>query len=131
MKTDIRLGTFPEVIASASAEVKQIAEYLRTLIGELHADCIELPRPGERSASYGVGPKKMSEAYAYIMPHKAHVNLGFYHGVNVPDPQNLLEGTGKKLRHIKLHSLPDAQQPAVRELLIASINERQTALGKA
>jgi hypothetical protein len=42
------------------------------------------------------------------------------YGADLSDPDGLLEGTGKKLRHIKLRSLEDLQQPAVRTLLEAA-----------
>ena len=98
-------------------------------IGELHDECIEVPRPGEPSAAYGVGSKKMSEAYAYIMPQQEHVNFGFYHGVALRDPNNLLEGTGKALRHVKIRSISDAKQPEIRQLILKSIEELRLALG--
>jgi hypothetical protein len=41
-------------------------------------------------------------AFAYINVFKAHANVGFYHGVDLPDPARLLEGSGKRMRHVKL-----------------------------
>jgi hypothetical protein len=70
----------------------------------------------------------MSEAYAYIMPLKDRVNLGFYHGVDLPDPETILEGTGKRLRHVKVRSLAAAGETAVRALLTAALAERRDAL---
>src|SRR5215471_3908873 len=32
----------------------------------------------------------------------SHVNVGFFHGVALPDPTRLLQGTGKLMRHVKL-----------------------------
>lgn len=130
MQSDHRLGTFEEVIAGRSDEVRAIAVALRELIAELDPDATEVPRPGESSSAYGVGPKKMSEAYTYIMPQSDYVNLGFYHGVNVADPHNLLEGTGKKLRHVKIRDLQTVASPEIRALILASIDERKQALGR-
>jgi len=39
-----------------------------------------------------------------IIPAKAHVSLAFFKGVGLTDPNRLLEGEGKKMRHIKLRS---------------------------
>ncbi len=47
----------------------------------------------------------------YIAPHNNYVRLGFFNGATMPDPQNLLEGTGKKLRHIKIHRLTYPTDP--------------------
>lgn len=40
--------------------------------------------------------------FAYINVFTKHVNLGFFYGTNLPDPLGLLEGNGKRMRHIKL-----------------------------
>jgi hypothetical protein len=45
--------------------------------------------------------------FAYVGVFKAHVNVGFFLGSELPDPTGLLEGTGKRLRHVKLR--PDAE----------------------
>jgi hypothetical protein len=131
MHTDSRLGIFDDVLANASADVRAIALRLRSIIDVLHPDCIEVPRPGEPSAGYGVGSKKMSETYAYLMPQSSYVNLGFYHGAALTDTAKLLEGSGKALRHMKVRSLEDANRVAVRDLLLESIAERKKALGMA
>ena len=41
-------------------------------------------------------------AFAYVNAFKAHVNVGFFRGAEIADPQKLLEGTGKFKRHVKL-----------------------------
>lgn len=128
MRTDTRLGTVDDVLALADGIVRDILMQLRNLIVSLHPDTVEVARPGERSVAYGHGPKKMSEAYVYLMPHARHLNLGFYHGVSMSDPEGLLEGTGKALRHVKLYSAEDAADPAIRRLIESAIAERREAL---
>ena len=59
------------------------------------------------------------------MPQKAYVNLGFYRGTSLSDPLGMLEGTGKDLRHVKVRSLEQAEQPAVRELIAAAVADRR------
>jgi hypothetical protein len=41
-------------------------------------------------------------AFAYVNAFKAHVNVGFFRGAELADPESLLEGTGKFMRHVKL-----------------------------
>lgn len=129
MKTDTRLGTYEQVMQDVPADIRRIADTLRDNIHALHAEGTEVPCPGDRALSYGWGPKKMTEGYAYIMPHARHVNLGFYQGVALRDPHGLLEGTGKRLRHVKVRSVDDARRPEIRELLQQAIEERKAALG--
>ena len=68
-------------------------------------------------AGYGIGPKKLSEHVCYIALHKDHVNLGFNQGAELPDPEGLLEGPGKMLRHTKITEPEDLRDPALRSLL--------------
>ena len=41
-------------------------------------------------------------AFAYVNVFRAHANVGFFHGADLPDPSDLLEGTGKRMRHVKV-----------------------------
>lgn len=41
-------------------------------------------------------------AFAYVNAFKAHAAVGFFTGAFLPDPAGLLEGSGKRMRHVKL-----------------------------
>jgi len=41
-------------------------------------------------------------AFGYVNVFRDHVNVGFFHGAFLPDPGGLLEGTGKRMRHVKV-----------------------------
>lgn len=110
--------------------MRPIARRLRKVIVDVHPGYVEVVRLGDRAATFGLGPKKMSEGYAYILPHKNWVNLGFYKGTLLPDPSSLLEGTGAKMRHVKIRSIEDAEQPKIRNLIRAALSERKISLGK-
>lgn len=40
--------------------------------------------------------------FAYVGVFSSHVNIGFFHGVSLPDTARLLEGRGRHMRHVKL-----------------------------
>lgn len=128
--TTTRFGTFDELLAETEASLRPIARRLRELVLEVHPEAVEVVRLGDRAATYGLGPRKMSEGYCYVLPHRRWVNLGFYQGVALPDPGHLLEGTGTRLRHVKLRSVEDADTPALRELVVSALAERRAALGR-
>lgn len=127
MKTDNRLGSVAALMEGQSKAVRQIATALRALIARHHPGSVETPRTGEGCTTYGIGPRKMSEAYACILPCSGHVTLGFYHGTALSDPDGLLEGAGRSMRHVKVRDLAGASSPALRALLVASIAERRAA----
>ena len=52
------------------------------------------------------------------------MNLEFADGIDLPDPAHRLEGTGKRMRHVKIRSAPDVQHPALRALLVAAAQRR-------
>ena len=41
-------------------------------------------------------------AFAYVNAFTAHVNVGFFRGAELPDPDALLQGNGRFMRHVKL-----------------------------
>ncbi len=130
MKSATRFGTFEELIADIPAELQTICNTLKSVIEGMHPETVEVVRLGDNAASFGLGPKKMSEAYAYIMPRNGYVNLGFYYGATLEDPERLLEGTGKKLRHVKIRSDAQASSAGTKALLERALAERRATLGK-
>jgi hypothetical protein len=130
MRIDPRLGTFAEVAAAAPGHAATLGA-IRALVAALHPDAVEVAATRERSVWWGWGPGKMKDGYVYAMPHKDHVNLGFFRGVDLPDPENRLEGTGKALRHVKIRDEAAVADAAIRALVIAARDERAAALGVA
>lgn len=57
-----------------------------------------------------------------ISVHRDHTNLEFYHGTSLRDPKGLLEGTGKSLRHVKLHTREDVRPGVLKPLLREAIS---------
>lgn len=55
-----------------------------------------------------------------IWAQKNYVNFLFFFAVDLPDPENLLEGTGIRIRHIKVRSIEDADNPALRKIARAA-----------
>jgi hypothetical protein len=60
----------------------------------------------------------------YIAPQKkGYVNFGFFFGAGLPDPQKLLIGNGKRLRHVKFRSEDKAKNPVLAQLITATWKE--------
>lgn len=127
---ETKFGTFEELLETMTPELQPVGQRLKEIIQELDPNAVEVVRLGDRAATYGVGPKKMSEGYTYILPHAKWIDLGFYKGADIPDPTGLLEGTGAKMRHVKVRDLASCQNPAIRDLLVAALDERKSALGR-
>lgn len=107
---------------------RAVAEAIRSLVRRLDPNVVEVVWPHQGTVGWGVGPKKMTEHYAYLAVHPTRVNLGFYRGASLPDPAGLLAGTGKAMRHIKIIGPGDLEGPEIEALLKAARAEREAAL---
>ncbi|MES2624513.1 MAG: DUF1801 domain-containing protein [Pseudomonadota bacterium] len=56
-------------------------------------------------------------AFGYVNVFKSHVNVGFFTGAFLDDPHQLLDGTGKRMRHVKIKPGSDINSRALEELI--------------
>jgi hypothetical protein len=62
-------------------------------------------------------------AFVYVNAFKRHVNVGFFRGAEIGDPDGLLEGTGKFMRHVKLSPTRDLDATALAKLIVAAYDD--------
>lgn len=62
-------------------------------------------------------------AFGYVNAFSAHVNVGFFHGAVLDDPAGLLEGTGKRMRHVKLRFGHQVDGTALSALIAAAYRD--------
>ena len=55
--------------------------------------------------------------FGYVNVFTSHVNVGFFHGAGLPDPARLLQGTGKRMRHVKLRPGTAIDTASLRKLI--------------
>jgi hypothetical protein len=67
--------------------------------------------------------------FAYVNRFKSHVNVGFFHGAALKDPASLLEGSGKRMRHVKLRPGRELCAAAVSDLIGAAYADIKGRLG--
>jgi hypothetical protein len=130
MIKDERLGTADAVRVSLSPEVLPVFDRLRAIMAMVDDASTETASLKEKALYYTLGRGKMTDGYAYIMGHAGYVNLGFFNSIELPDPEGRLEGTGKKLRHIKIRTLAEADHPSIRALIDAAFTHMMTAKGR-
>jgi hypothetical protein len=61
--------------------------------------------------------------FGYVNVFTSHVNVGFFHGAALPDPECLLQGTGKFMRHVKLKPETPANAAALNRLIAAAYSD--------
>jgi hypothetical protein len=117
------LGTdqeFDNFFALYDPAVQGIAAAARSLILEVMPGAIEQVDAPSKIIAYGYGTT-YADLICAIAPFKTYVNLMFSRGVDLEDPQGLLIGTGKRARHIKLTTVDEVHQPAVREIILQAV----------
>jgi hypothetical protein len=123
-------AAFKGVIDRSSDDVQEVARAVRDLVYEVLPQAVEVVWSRQGSVGWGTGPKKFTEQFAYLMPFKRHVTLGFYRGGELPDPDGLLPRAGGtqvsgslSMRSLKLTSLDDVRRPALRALIEAATRQ--------
>ena len=58
--------------------------------------------------------------FAYVGAFNSHVNVGFFHGAALADPNGLLEGSGKRMRHVQLKPGMAVDGSALDALIVAA-----------
>jgi hypothetical protein len=59
-------------------------------------------------------------AFAYVAVYRAHVNVGFFHGAELPDPHGVLQGTGRFMRHVTIKHMDTVNAAALEALIHAA-----------
>ena len=110
------------VLASYDRSVANLMLALREIVLDEVPDAVERMYANHPSAVwFGSGPK-MKDMFCYIAAATKHVNLGFCRGASLADPNRVLEGEGKTMRHIKFRSERDVERPFVRRYIQSAIS---------
>jgi hypothetical protein len=64
--------------------------------------------------------------FCYVNVFTSHVNVGFFHGDALPDPNRLLQGTGKFMRHVKLRPETPSNAETLSRLIEAAYSDIKT-----
>jgi hypothetical protein len=120
METQVMTAEVEQFLTPYSPEIHDLAWKLRALALEVFPDAIEQLDPPAKLIGYGFD-RGYKGLICGIALHKAHVNLMFAQGAELPDPAGLLTGTGKRARHVKIEQPGDIDRPGVRALLEAAV----------
>jgi hypothetical protein len=85
-------------------------------------DVRELLHDGHPTACVG------DAAFSYVNVFTAHVNVGFFRGAELADPDRLLEGTGKFMRHVKLRPDREVDPQALTQLIATAYRDMKERL---
>jgi hypothetical protein len=122
-----RLFRFPRAVrrdpdveawfAGGDVAMRQLARTWFERIRACGPDVRELRHDGHPTACVG------DAAFAYVDAFAAHVNIGFFEGASLDDPTGLLEGAGKRMRHVKIHWGQPREEVVLAELIAVAYRD--------
>jgi hypothetical protein len=111
---------FDRHLDATAPAVADVARALRLTVLEGFPDAVEIFDRSDGLLALGRG-RAMRDFLFAIIPHKAHVNLQLADGAELPNPDGRIEGTGKRIRHVKVRSVDDARAPWLRAAIAAQV----------
>jgi hypothetical protein len=107
-----------------SVELRPVAREWFTQMRRCGDDVRELMHDGCPVACVEDAP------FGYVNTFKSHVNVGFFYGAWLEDPAGLLQGSGKRMRHVKLQAGEDVDAQSLRNLIDAAYADIKTRLAQ-
>ncbi|HJP87510.1 MAG TPA: hypothetical protein VJ850_00525 [Candidatus Limnocylindrales bacterium] len=116
----MKFANWDENLASHTPDVQAAARTLESVIREALPDVVVQYDPGNGLLAFGRS-MQMHDLLFALIPHAGWVNLQLADGALLPNPDGLIEGTGKKIRHIKVRSGDAARDPRVAAAIRAQV----------
>ncbi len=118
------MNAVEDFVAQLSPRVGGLIRAARAKIVKVVPGAVERLRPG-----WGLIGYNAPAYFAFIVPAEDHVKIGFERGVELWDPEALLEGTGKQVRYVVIGSRRALQSAALTALLrqAAALGSRESA----
>src|SRR5688500_1281960 len=105
-----------------AGELGAIAQRWFEVMRSCGDDVQELLHDGHPTACVG------DAAFAYVNAFRVHVNVGFFRGAEIADPERILQGTGKFMRHVKLKAESDVDARVITELIETAYRDMKRRL---
>jgi len=118
---DHRLLTY---LARYDPHITHLTLALRELVLEEAPEAIESVVKGYAVAiGFSFTGKPLKDGFCHVVAYASHVNLGFNRGALLPDPNGILAGAGKSIRHMTVRNQSELDRPFVRRYIQAAIEQ--------
>lgn len=115
------LPEYLRFLAPYESRITKLALATRKLVLQEAPDSMELIYDAYNAVTTGFGfTGRPSECFIHVAVYPKWVNLGFHRGSELEDPQGVLEGAGRLIRHIRISQFEDLEKPAVRTFVRAA-----------
>src|SRR6266852_4631769 len=112
-------GELLEFLYRYDPAVQSIALGLRKVVLEEMAPCHEyiFGMPGRVALLYGATERVIKDCICLVSVYTKHVNVGFARGAELEVAAGVLQGTGKRMRHLTVKTLSELDRPEIRTYL--------------
>jgi hypothetical protein len=137
--THLRAGRFggqaskdlDAIIARRSPEMAKLTKAVLAKLRPRFPGAVEMVYDKKNSLVIGFGPdERPSNVINSIAVYTNWINLYFFEGDTLPDPDGLLQGTGTMVRHIRVTSAADLDRPAVKALMAEALKRADPPLDR-
>lgn len=111
---------------TVDAYIDELGDWRGQAVAGVRALIREAAPEASEAIKWGQPVYEVNGPFAYINAFANHVNFGFWRGADLADKQQLLEGGGAKMRHVRLDSLDDVHPDAFRELVRNAVRLNRT-----
>lgn len=110
--------TVNEHIATLPKELLSSYKTLRSMAKKTMPGAVEMVY--HNALGYSLSKSPWDRVCYIAHQPKGYINFGFFFGIDIPDPTGLIQGEGKRIRHVKVYTLKEAKNPALQKLVEAA-----------
>lgn len=107
---------------AVDAYIAQLEIWQAEIVSEVRNIVLAAVPEAEEAIKWAQPVYSVNGPFAYIKAFKSSVNFGFWRGVDIDDPGGLLQGSGEKMRHVKLTNLDDVDQGAFTDFINQAVS---------
>lgn len=112
---------FKKHLSLKNKDLQRLYEALRNLVIEIYPEGNEILYHTHALTSVYSTSLKLSDAYCHIPIYTEHLNLGFNFGTSLEDPNQLLHGTGKSIRHVPIQEMKQLESEDLKILIADAV----------
>jgi len=120
--------TVDEHLATLPKELLSSYKALRLMASKTMPTAVEMVY--HNALGYSLSKSPWDRVCYIVHQPKGYINFGFFFGTDIPDPAGLIQEEGKRMRHVKVHTLKEAKNPALQKLVEVAWEKSETDIAK-
>ncbi|NIM94655.1 MAG: DUF1801 domain-containing protein [Anaerolineales bacterium] len=111
---------------TVDAYIKSLADWRGDVVSKVRGIVLNAAPEAKEAIKWSQPVYEFNGPFCYIRAFKSHVNFGFWRGVELDDPEGLLQGTGEKMRHVQLKGVDDIKEGVFQSYVQSAVELNRT-----